>query len=217
MLDGVRRATTARRLHEFAIRLPDGRYVAARIDRPPWPPARNPLAYLALIAAVTGLAAYPVVRHLTRRLEKLRNAVRPNGAAARCRAASRSRARDEVAAVAAAFNQAAERIERMIAAHRSLLANASHELRSPLARLRMAIDLYGAAAGEAVRSARSCAISPSSTRWSRRSCWPAGSTTPTGWSAPRRSTCLALVAEEGARHDASVTGEPATVAATPAC
>jgi signal transduction histidine kinase len=30
----------------------------------------------------------------------------------------------------------------MLEAHRSLLANASHELRSPLARLRMAIDLF---------------------------------------------------------------------------
>src|SRR5690606_8440743 len=59
--------------------------------------------------------------------------------------------RDEVAAVARSFNRAAGRIEGLIAAHRSLLANASHELRSPLARLRMAIDLYEEDASQARR------------------------------------------------------------------
>ena len=49
--------------------------------------------------------------------------------------------RDEVAAVAASFNQAAERIEALVRSHQSLLANASHELRSPLARLKMALSL----------------------------------------------------------------------------
>lgn len=53
--------------------------------------------------------------------------------------------KDEVAAVAASFNHAAGRIEEPVAAHRSLLANASHELRSPLARLRMASELHEAA------------------------------------------------------------------------
>jgi signal transduction histidine kinase len=46
-----------------------------------------------------------------------------------------------VAAVAASFNQAAERIEALVRSHQSLLANASHELRSPLARLKMAVSL----------------------------------------------------------------------------
>jgi signal transduction histidine kinase len=46
-----------------------------------------------------------------------------------------------VAAVASSFNQAAERIEALVRSHQSLLANASHELRSPLARLKMAVLL----------------------------------------------------------------------------
>ncbi len=49
--------------------------------------------------------------------------------------------KDEIAAVARSFNRAAERIERLVEGHRTLLANASHELRSPVARLRMAVDL----------------------------------------------------------------------------
>jgi signal transduction histidine kinase len=48
---------------------------------------------------------------------------------------------DEVAALAASFNQAAGRIEALVTSHKSLLANASHELRSPLARMRMALSL----------------------------------------------------------------------------
>jgi signal transduction histidine kinase len=55
---------------------------------------------------------------------------------------------DEVAAVAASFNVAAERIEALVAAHRSLLANASHELRSPLARMRMAVSMLKEATPE---------------------------------------------------------------------
>jgi len=40
--------------------------------------------------------------------------------------------RDEVAVLARSFNRAAERVETLVRAHQSLLANASHELRSPL-------------------------------------------------------------------------------------
>ncbi|BCH35452.1 sensor histidine kinase [Mesorhizobium sp. L-8-10] len=127
----------------FVFRLSDGRTVAARMDRPfgPGGGGRNPLAWLAMIAAVIGLAAYPVVRHLTRRLERLRRGVDAwGGGALATRVADDGH--DEVAAVARSFNKAADHIERLLAAHRSLLANASHELRSPLARLRMAIDLF---------------------------------------------------------------------------
>ncbi|PBB28999.1 HAMP domain-containing sensor histidine kinase [Mesorhizobium sp. WSM3882] len=102
--------------------------------------AFGPAGFFALIAAVIGLVAFPVVRHLTRRLEALRKGADRWGAGALdTRVAVRGS--DEVAAVAASFNRAAEQIERLLAAHSSLLANASHELRSPLARLRVAIDL----------------------------------------------------------------------------
>ncbi|ACP26773.1 sensor protein [Sinorhizobium fredii NGR234] len=128
-------------LHTMVTELPDGRAVAVRMERPFRPAGRNPLAYLALIAGVIGLAAYPVVRHLTRRLERLRRGVDAWGRGdfvARVPADGS----DEVAAVAKSFNKAADHVERLIKSHRALLANASHELRSPLARLRIAIDLF---------------------------------------------------------------------------
>src|SRR5207247_9222060 len=112
---------------------------------------RNPIAYLAMIAAVIGLAAYPVVRHLTRRLERLRLGVEAWGSGALVTRVADSGG-DEVAAVAKSFNRAAGQIEQLVASHRALLANASHELRSPLARLRIAIDLYEQAPDPARKS-----------------------------------------------------------------
>ena len=49
--------------------------------------------------------------------------------------------KDEVARVAQTFNAAAERIQGLVSAQRRMLSSASHELRSPLARLRMAVEL----------------------------------------------------------------------------
>jgi two-component system OmpR family sensor kinase len=51
------------------------------------------------------------------------------------------RGNDEVAFLARRFNHAAERVDTLVQSHRSLLANASHELRSPLARIRMGLEL----------------------------------------------------------------------------
>ena len=49
--------------------------------------------------------------------------------------------RDEVAGLAASFNEAAEKIENLLGAHRLLLANASHELRTPLSRIRLGVEM----------------------------------------------------------------------------
>jgi signal transduction histidine kinase len=48
---------------------------------------------------------------------------------------------DEVSSLATSFNQAAERIESLLFSHKKLLANASHELRSPLTRIRLALEM----------------------------------------------------------------------------
>ncbi len=48
--------------------------------------------------------------------------------------------KDEIAKLAATFNASADRIQSLMNAHKLLLAHTSHELRSPLSRLRMAIE-----------------------------------------------------------------------------
>lgn len=52
--------------------------------------------------------------------------------------------RDEIGQAAAAFNQMARRVERMMADREVLLADVSHELRSPLARIKVALELLPA-------------------------------------------------------------------------
>src|SRR6202043_2005777 len=49
--------------------------------------------------------------------------------------------KDELGQLAASFNQMADRIQTLLAAERRLLLDISHELRSPLARLGVAIEL----------------------------------------------------------------------------
>jgi two-component system sensor histidine kinase RstB len=81
-----------------------------------------------------------VVRRLTRRLEALKQGVEAFGAGALHQRVAED-GRDEVAALGASFNRAAARIEALLQSHKSLLANASHELRSPLTRLKMAVSM----------------------------------------------------------------------------
>ncbi len=95
---------------------------------------------LVLLFGAVAAGAWPVVRRLTRRLEALKRGVEAFGAGDLQRRVSED-GRDEVAALGASFNQAAARIEALLRSHQSLLANASHELRSPLARLKMAVSM----------------------------------------------------------------------------
>ncbi|HEY1393256.1 MAG TPA: HAMP domain-containing sensor histidine kinase, partial [Methylibium sp.] len=95
---------------------------------------------LALLFVAVAAGAYPVVRRLTRRLEVLKRGVETFGAGQLGHRVAVD-GHDEVAAVASSFNHAAERVEQLVRSNRSLLANASHELRSPLARLKMAVGL----------------------------------------------------------------------------
>jgi signal transduction histidine kinase len=97
------------------------------------------IAFL-LLGLIVGVVAYPLVRRLTKRLERLQRGVESLGAGDQS-ARVPIEGRDEVASLAASFNRAAERIEALVGAHKTLLANASHELRTPLARIRMATEL----------------------------------------------------------------------------
>ena len=122
------------------ILLADGRrvrmwQVRRLVGRPP-----HPLLGLALVGLAAAAASYAVARGLTRRLERVQRGMEAFGAGDLSTRAP-VEGRDEVAGLAHSFNQAAERIERLVAGHKALLANASHELRSPLARLRLAVEL----------------------------------------------------------------------------
>src|SRR5215472_2037033 len=125
----------------WSFQLPDGRWIVARtLLRPPIP-LFGLVFFLAAMAIAIAIFAYPVVRGLTRRIERLQAGVETLGAG---NLATRVavEGRDEVAQLAASFNRAASRIEELVGAHRLLLANASHELRTPLSRIRLGIELF---------------------------------------------------------------------------
>ena len=135
----------------WMVPLADGRRLyASRLWRTSGgrPPLPGFVGSLALVVLLIGVAVYPMVRRLTRRLESLQVAVEALGAGDLSTRVP-VRGRDEVAALAESFNRAAQRIEDLVRSSRSLLANASHELRSPLARIRMAIELNGEGATSA--------------------------------------------------------------------
>jgi signal transduction histidine kinase len=123
-----------------AIHLQDGRLLLARV---PLGTGSSRLFFhlmLVLLVAAIGVAAYPIARQLTRRLERLQRGVESLGAGD-LSARVAVEGRDEVARLAGSFNRAASQIEQLVRAHQALLANASHELRTPLARIRLAVEL----------------------------------------------------------------------------
>ena len=95
---------------------------------------------LTLLAVAIGIGAFPIVRQISRRLERLQRGVESWGAGD-LTARVPVEGHDEVARLAASFNRAATQIEQLVHSHKTLLANASHELRTPLARIRLAVEL----------------------------------------------------------------------------
>jgi signal transduction histidine kinase len=197
----------------WALDLGDGRWLLARPLRPWGPSVGRVLFFLGLLALAVALASYPLVRRTTRRLERLQGRVEALGAgdlATRVKVEGR----DEVAALARSFNQAAERIEALVGAHKTLLANASHELRSPLARLRMRLEMPGEGAeagrrGEAERDIAELDQLVGEILLASR--------LDAGTEAQRKETVdlLALLAEECARTGAELSGSPAELQGDP--
>jgi signal transduction histidine kinase len=137
----------------FSMQLPDGRFLLARHLRVSSRAPFGLIGMLALIALAVGVGTYPVVRRLTRRIERLQTSVQRLGSGD-LSARVAVQGCDEVAHLACSFNEAAARIEQLVNAHRLLLANASHELRSPLARVRMAVEMLQSAAQDSPQAAR---------------------------------------------------------------
>ena len=131
-----------------------------RRSDPPWSWLRPPYGFqwmLGLAALVVMAVLFPVARRLTQRLEALQRGVQRWGEGD-LSARLPEGGQDEVADLSRRFNAAAERVQSLMASQaallqsqKSLLANASHELRSPLARIRMAVELSGTQGSPAAR------------------------------------------------------------------
>ena len=139
-----------RHKREFEADLPDGGRVLVYMENQFDKSRGRFLLAILIVAIAIGIASLPAVRYLTRRLEDLRRGVEHWGEGALSTRVAVC-GRDEIAMVAKSFNNAADRVERLIKSQKSLLANASHELRSPLARLRMATEMFEAAPSDSLR------------------------------------------------------------------
>ncbi len=101
------------------------------------------LAGLLLLAVLAG-GAWPLARSLTHRLARLEKSTRvlAKGDFSH-RVQLDDGPRDEIARLALAFNDMADRLQGGLTGQQTLLANVSHELRTPIARLRVLVELLG--------------------------------------------------------------------------
>jgi len=124
---------------------------------PPWPPPpelpppgpppygmhQNFLIRLIIGLIVSAIICYLLARYLTEPILKLSSAARQwadGKLSVRVRPSLGSR-RDELSSLANDFDVMAERIETLLTSQHKLLRDVSHELRSPLARLNVALEL----------------------------------------------------------------------------
>jgi two-component system sensor histidine kinase CpxA len=101
---------------------------------------RDLAPHVGLILGGVAVLFWLVVAHVVNPLRRLEQAVHRFGRGEFAVRAPIKR-RDEIGRLAEAFNDMARRIEMLVTAERRLLQDVSHELRSPLTRLNLAIEL----------------------------------------------------------------------------
>lgn len=101
---------------------------------------RDFLPYVALVTLAVILLFWLIVADVVRPLRRLGDAVRSFGRA-EFGARADVRRQDEIGQLATTFDDMAARIERLVTSERRLLQDVSHELRSPLTRLNIGIEL----------------------------------------------------------------------------
>lgn len=109
---------------------------------------------LLVIFLVAGIVSFLLARYLTRPLRSLRHASQRVAAGdLSVRVTPELRSADaEIAALGRDFDRMAERVEELVVAQQRLLTDVSHELNSPLARLRVALELARQKAGGAAEA-----------------------------------------------------------------
>jgi len=105
---------------------------------------------LLMVLAISGGVCYVLARYLTSPVIKLTEATRRiAGGDLTVRVAKDiGKRQDELAGLARDFDHMAERVESLMAQQRQLIGDISHELRSPLARLNVALELARCKAGK---------------------------------------------------------------------
>jgi signal transduction histidine kinase len=131
--------------------LGDGRMLGLRERGHFGPRGRLFLPILCALLIAMAIGLHPLSRSITRRVEQLAEGARRWGEGDLAHRVPVD-GKDEIAALAERFNQAAQAIQSLLTQERQMLATASHELRSPLTRIRVALELL-AEEGDAGRRA----------------------------------------------------------------
>jgi two-component system sensor histidine kinase CpxA len=135
----VQPATSASGRHYYAVfQLPHERWSAILNTLDQYPAVR-----LTMVGLVAGVTCLLLARHITRPLVELRataGRMADGHLDARAGFAVTNR-RDEIGALGRDFDVMADRLGALVDSQRQLLADVSHELRSPLARLTVALGL----------------------------------------------------------------------------
>ncbi len=125
--------------------------VALRRPHPPPPRIEEVLAVqIGLSVLVIGIVGWWLARSIARPVAAVREAAgRFAGGDLTARVAQRwTGAEDEIGVLARDFDRMAERIELLVTRERGVLQDVSHELRSPLARLHLLLDLAQRSRGD---------------------------------------------------------------------
>ena len=137
----------------------DGPSYVLVIELPPehilFGPHGVPALAVAIAVISSGLVCFILARYLTSPVMRLRAATQrlAEGDLTARAGVVNSRGHDEMAELLRDFDRMAERLENLVNAQSHLLKDISHELRSPLARLNVALELARQRSGPEARSA----------------------------------------------------------------
>lgn len=104
-------------------------------------------AVIVLLVLVVGVVLNLVLRSVFRRIKDLERTASILGSGDTSIRYAGSGGSDELDALGESFNGMARRIDTLLASHKELLGSVAHELRTPLARLSLALELLGEGSG----------------------------------------------------------------------
>ncbi|MFK5925225.1 MAG: ATP-binding protein [Desulfuromusa sp.] len=134
-----------------AVQSPSGKTYFVAISLPGQPPSRNLVKAvthgflgwrLLILLAITAVVCFLLARSLTSPIGRLRRATRKFAAGdLSVRIGDQVKGKNELSELARDFDDMAGKIEALVEVQKNLLRDISHELRSPLARLGIALEL----------------------------------------------------------------------------
>ncbi|MDB6087327.1 MAG: hypothetical protein JWN85_111 [Gammaproteobacteria bacterium] len=127
--------------YDVEVSFPNGGGAVFRVMRMPWgaPLSRNLFVNLALLVVILVIALYVTARSITRPLSKLARAAEGLGRNVRQPKLEEKGAR-ELRDAARAFNTMQDRLQRYLDSRTRVLAAMSHDLKTPLTRLRLQVE-----------------------------------------------------------------------------